>query len=62
MLTRRALLSLPAALAAGAGTRVVLAQGRGARPAKDRLPESIARLSSMRAQARPITSAERLDR
>ncbi len=62
MLTRRALLSLPAALAAGAGTRVLLAQGRGARPAADRLPESIARLSSMRAQARPITSAERLDR
>ncbi len=63
MLTRRDLLSLPAALAAAAGARVLIAQGRPDRAAGSaRLPESVAGLTSMRQQARPITNGERLAR
>ncbi len=63
MLTRRDMLSLPAALAAAAGAGVVAAQGRtGPAAGSPPLPDSIAGLRSMRDQARPITNEERLAR
>ena len=58
MLNRRSFLSLAAALA---GTPTLMAQRRGttASDSSAALPSSIAALTSMRSQARPITSDER---
>src|SRR3954462_8735732 len=63
MITRRKLLSISAAMAAFARAPVLLAQrGRGPAAPAAGLPSSIAALTSMRAQARPITSDERRGR
>jgi Xaa-Pro dipeptidase len=62
MISRRSFLWISAASGAAARTPVLLAQREGAPAASPAVPESIRRLSSMRADARPITGAERLAR
>jgi Xaa-Pro dipeptidase len=62
MISRRSFLWISAASTAAARSPALLAQRDGAPSASRAVPESIRRLSSMRADARPITSNERLAR